>query len=100
MVSKRDRALGQARLFRNQVDELRSKSRQMCAKLNDRVNIVRNFWRNNIAEGSTQSGRCVRQADINTDYLTIIQLYINDYTVTVHADFFLFVLGHTVNVLK
>ena len=55
----------QARLFRNQVDEERSKSRQMCAKLNDRVDVVRNFWRNKIAEGSTHAGRCVQQAIIN-----------------------------------
>ena len=62
---ERDRALEQARLFRNQVDEERSKSRQMCAKLNDRVDVVRNFWRNKIAEGSTRAGRCVQQAIIN-----------------------------------
>lgn len=59
---ERDHALEQARLFRNQVDEVRSKSRQMCTKLNDRVDVVRNFWRNKIAEGSTRAGRCVRQA--------------------------------------
>ena len=60
--SERDTALEEARLYRNQVDELRSQNRKLHCEMNNRVDVIRNFWRNTIAEGSNRAGLCVQNA--------------------------------------
>lgn len=62
LSNERDAALKEARSYINQIDELRTKNRKLHCEMNDRVDIIRNFWRNNIAEGSTRAGLCVRSA--------------------------------------
>lgn len=55
---ERNEALKQAQIYRNQVDKLRAKNRKLYWKMNDRVDIVRNFWRNTLTEGSTRAAQC------------------------------------------
>jgi hypothetical protein len=62
VTSERDAALKEARSYRNEIDGLRSKNRKLCCEMNDRIDVIRNFWRNNIAEGSTRGGLCVQNA--------------------------------------
>ena len=61
LTSERDAALEEARSYRDQVDNLRSKNRKLYCEMHDRVEVIRNFWRNNI-EGSTRGGLCVQTA--------------------------------------
>ena len=62
LSSERDAALEEAHSYRIQVDELRTKNRKLHCEMNDRVDVIRNFWRNSIAEGSTRAGLCVLSA--------------------------------------
>ena len=62
LMKERDEALLSAQLFRNQVDQLRSKNRKLYCEMHDRIDTIRNFWRNNIAEGSSRPGLCVKMA--------------------------------------
>ena len=43
LSNERDAALKEARSYRNQVDELRTKNRKLHCEMNDRVDIIRNF---------------------------------------------------------
>ena len=56
LSSERDAALKEAHSYRNQVDELHTKNRKLHCEMNDQVDIIQTFWRNNIAEGSTRAG--------------------------------------------
>lgn len=62
LSKERDDALEMARSYRNCVDELRARNRKLYCEMNDRIDLIRNFWRNNIAEGSTRAGLCVQMA--------------------------------------
>ena len=68
LSNERNAALEEARSYRNQVDELRTKNRKLHCEMNDRVDVIRNFWRNSIAEGSTRAGLCVLSAQKNKKY--------------------------------
>ena len=58
LAKERDKALEITRSYRNHVDELQAKNRRLHCEMNDQVDVIRNFRRNNIAEGSTRAGRC------------------------------------------
>ena len=62
LSKERDEAAKAARSYRNQVDNLRSRNRKLYCDMNDKIDVIRNIWRNNIAEGSTRAGKCVQQA--------------------------------------
>ena len=62
LTKERDNALKVARSYRDQVDGLRSSNRKLFCEMNDKIDVIRTFWRNNIAEGSTRAGRCVQMA--------------------------------------
>ena len=62
IAKERDTAIQNAQMYRNQVDELMSKNRKLFCSMNDRIDAVNKFWRNNIAEGATRGGLCVRTA--------------------------------------
>ena len=62
LIAERNDAVLSAQLFRNQVDQLRNKNRKLYCKMHDRIDTIRNFWRNNIAEGSSRAGLCVKMA--------------------------------------
>ena len=59
---ERDNALALVRQYRNLAEEGRSKSRQQKHELEEKVELVCNFWRNKIVEGSCRSGRMLRAA--------------------------------------
>ena len=59
---ERHAAIRSARLYRSQVDELRRKNRKLYCEMHDKIDTIRNFWRNNIAEGSSRAGMCVKLA--------------------------------------
>ena len=62
LVTERNEAVLSAQLFRNQVDQLRSKNRKLYCEMHDRIDTIRNFWRNNIAEGSSRAGMYLKMA--------------------------------------
>lgn len=65
LIAERNDAVLSAQLFRNQVDQLRNKNRKLYCEMHDRIDTIRNFWRNNIAEGSSRAGLCVKMAVMN-----------------------------------
>ena len=66
LSKERDEAVKAARSYRNQVDDLQSRNRKLYCDMNNKIDVIRTFWRNNIAEGSTRAGRCVQQAIITS----------------------------------
>ena len=59
---ERQAAIRSARLYRSQIDELRKKNRKLHREMHDKIDTIRDFWRNNIAEGSSRAGLCVKLA--------------------------------------
>lgn len=59
---KTRKALEKARFYRNLSERLRKEKRNVVDSMNDKVELVRDFWRNNIMEGSTRAGRMVKKA--------------------------------------
>ena len=62
LIKERDEAILSAQMCRNKVDELRSANRRIYCNMHDRIDTIRNFWRNNIAEGNSRAGMCVKLA--------------------------------------
>lgn len=65
---KTKRALDEARYYRNLAEKLRKEKRSAVNIMNEKVEVVRDFWRNKILEGSTRAGRIVREALSNNKY--------------------------------
>lgn len=59
---ERNRALSLARHYRNIAEACQTEKREMKSKLEERVELVRNFWRNKIIEGGSRSGKILRAA--------------------------------------
>lgn len=59
---KTHKALEDAIFYRNLAERLRKEKRQAVSNMNDKVELVRDFWRNTILEGSTRGGRMVKKA--------------------------------------
>ena len=53
-------AYQEAQHYRNLSERLRKEKRELANTLNSKLELVRDFWRNNIAEGSTRAGRIVQ----------------------------------------
>ena len=47
-------------LRKNQVNDLQSRNRKLYCEMNDKIDTVRNFWRNSLVEGDTRSAICVK----------------------------------------
>ena len=62
LVGERDAAMKTVRYLRNQVEDLQSRNRKIYCEMNDKIDTVRNFWRNRLVEGDTRSGMCVKLA--------------------------------------
>ena len=62
LVDERDTAIKTVRLLRSKVEDLQSKNRKLYCEMNDKIDTVRNFWRNRLVEGDTRSGMCVKLA--------------------------------------
>jgi hypothetical protein len=41
---------------------MRKEKRELASSYNEKLELVRDFWRNNIKEGSTRAGRMVQKA--------------------------------------
>ena len=59
---ERNRALAVARQYRDMAEASITKRRQMKSELEERMEVVRNFWHNNVIEGGSRSGRILRAA--------------------------------------
>ena len=60
--SERDRALRLAKHYCNMAEETHREKRDLQHRLETQVELVRNFWRNQIVEGDSRSGRMLRAA--------------------------------------
>ena len=49
LSKERDEAVKAARSYRDQVDDLQSRNRKLYCDMNDKIDVIRTFWRNNIA---------------------------------------------------
>lgn len=59
---KAKKAFETAHYYRNLAEDLKKEKRALACMMNDKVELVRNFWRNNIREGSTRAGKMVQIA--------------------------------------
>ena len=59
---ERDKALSLARVYRDMAETSQTQKRILKANLEKKVEIVRDFWRNKVVEGSTRSGKMLRAA--------------------------------------
>lgn len=59
---KTTNALHLARCYRDLAERLKKEKYETEQKMNDKVEVVRNFWRNNIHEGHTRAGKMVQKA--------------------------------------
>ena len=58
----RDNALILARQYRNIAEECQAEKRKIKHELEEKVELVRNFWRNKVVEGGSRSGKMLRAA--------------------------------------
>ena len=61
---ERDKALNDALCYRNLAERLLVEKREMKVRMEKRVETVRDFWRNQILEGQSRSGRIVKAASM------------------------------------
>ena len=54
--------LEQVKHYRNLAERLRSEKRDVVCSMNKKVEVVRDFWRNKILEGSTRAGKIVKSS--------------------------------------
>ena len=57
---ERDRALTETKCYRDMAEKLKKEKRELESKLRKETEVVRDFWRSKILEGSTRSGRILR----------------------------------------
>lgn len=57
---ERDNALVLARQYRGMAEECQTEKRRLKHKLEEKVELVRNFWRNKVVEGGSRSGKILR----------------------------------------
>ena len=57
---ERDRALVEAKKYRDLAETLKKETRETEQMYNNRVEIVRDFWRSKIIEGDSRGGKMVR----------------------------------------
>ena len=62
VVEERNVAAKTMLMYRDMVEDLRSKNRKLYCTMNDSIDSVRKFWRNNILEGGSRGGVCVKRA--------------------------------------
>ena len=58
--NERDQALLQARYYRDLAEVTRAEKRALKYNLEEKIELVRDFWRNKIVEGGSRSGRMLR----------------------------------------
>ena len=67
---ERDQAKLLARQYRDLAEECQAEKRRLKQELEQRVETVRNFWRNQIVEGGSRAGRVLRSSLIRTNTYT------------------------------
>ena len=56
------KALERARFYRDLAERIKAKKREEVNELNHKIELVRNYWRNKVYEGSSRAGRLVQKA--------------------------------------
>lgn len=59
---ERDQALMLAQQYRNVAEACRGEKREMKYEIERKIELVRSFWRDQIIEGGSRSGRILRAA--------------------------------------
>lgn len=59
---EKDNALLLARQYRDLAEKCRTEKRMQKQELEEKIELVRNFWRNKVVEGGTRSGQILRAA--------------------------------------
>lgn len=62
VLEDREQAISTARAYRDKVETLEIKNKELLYNMNRCVYAIKSFWRNKIAEGSARAGRCVEKA--------------------------------------
>lgn len=62
LKTERDNALEEARQYRNLAESMRTQCRHVKSQMSDKLEVVRDFWRNALIEGSSRSSRMLRTA--------------------------------------
>ena len=64
---EKDNALQLARWYRDIAEKCQTEKRRMKHKMEEKLEIVRNFWRNKVVEGGSRSGKMLRAALIRNN---------------------------------
>ena len=59
---KRMKAVREAQLYRDLAEKMRREKRNIVSGMNEKIELVRDFWRNNIKEGTSRAGTMVKKA--------------------------------------
>ena len=59
---KTSKALEEAKFYRNLAERMRKEKNDFATAANRKIEMVQEFWRNNVKEGSSRAGRMVRCA--------------------------------------
>ena len=62
LIEDRDMAITTAKSYRDKMEALHIENQKLICEMHDRVQQIRSFWRNKIAEGGTCAGKCVKKA--------------------------------------
>ena len=62
LVEDHDVAMATAQSYRNRMEVLEVENQKLTCEMHSRVQRIRTFWRNKVAEGCTRAGKCVKKA--------------------------------------
>ena len=62
LIEDRDMAMTTAQAYRYKMEALHIENQKLHYEMHDRVQRIRTFWRNKIAEGGTRAGKFVKKA--------------------------------------
>lgn len=62
---KTKQAVEKAQFYRDLAERIRAEKREKVYELNNKVELVRNYWRNKLCEGSSRAGKLVQKALLN-----------------------------------
>lgn len=70
---ERNNAIMLARGYRDMAEQCQTEKRKLKYKLEEKVEVVRNFWRNSVLEGSSRSGLILRAALIRNNQNPVLE---------------------------
>lgn len=62
LVEDRDVAMATAQSYRDRMEVLEIENQKLICEMHDRVQRIRTFWWNKVAEGGTRAGKCIKKA--------------------------------------